>query len=207
MSPRWSSPLVQAIAELRFEAVGTAPGSATADMNPRKDIDLRTAIPQAQIKLEPANNITEIEVGKEAVFNVTIVNTGTQSLNNLILTITSDPGLQEAQSNRNSVQQQIPFLPPGQRAERAIRFIVRKDGQLSAQLQAKAENVDLGTTQAFIRGLPSSAMVPGISVKLTPEQGPAVIPTGGRTPSGLWSPTLDNFPWKTSNSSCSLKGH
>ncbi len=173
-------PLGPGDSRITFEAVGTAPGSATADMNPRKDIDLRTAIPQAQIKLEPANNITEIEVGKEAVFNVTIVNTGTQSLNNLILTITSDPGLQEAQTNRNSVQQQIPFLPPGQRAERAIRFIVRKDGQLSAQLQAKAENVDLGTTQAFIRGLPSAAMVPGISVKLTPEQGPAVIPIGGR---------------------------
>lgn len=157
---------------------GQGPGSIVAEDT--RPLNIRIAQPSVQVSMVPSDNVGQAEVGKEVQFNIVVVNSGNSALNNIKLRVNSDPGLQEASTNQNRVEQEIPFLAPGQRRELALRYVIRREGQLNAELIVSSNEAVLGKTQATARGMQAVQKIPGVSVDIVPVGNPQDLATRDR---------------------------
>ena len=162
-------------------------GAATSSIQPgqgiqtqdSKAVDVRIAAPSLQLRMEPAQQTRDVEIGREVLFNISVVNTGNTSLNNLRLQITSDQGLQESRSNDNNVLQVIPFLGAGEKRDLSVSYIVRREGELKAELVASSNDVRIAQTSAFVQGVQAVQRAPGLSIELIPENGQPQVDANG----------------------------
>ncbi len=159
-------------AQIRFEATG-AP-------NLRQQKAVRTLVQQPQVTLQiaPRQNVNQIEVGNDAAFDILITNTGNQTINDIVVALQSDPGLQHARSNSNSLDQVIGFLNPGQNRKIEGVFRVDREGELNVKATAQSLGQVLATQTATVRGLPATPKRPSLSLQIVNNSGLTTLPIG-----------------------------
>ncbi len=160
-------------AQIRFEATGTP--------NLRQQKAVRTLVQQPQVTLQiaPRQNLNQIEVGNDAVFDILVTNTGNQTINDIVIALQSDPGLQHARSNSNSLDQVIAFLNPGQNRKIEGFFRVDREGELNVKATAQSLGQVIATQTASVRGLPATPKRPSLSLQISNDSRQSTIPVGG----------------------------
>lgn len=145
--------------------------SGSPNMKDRLAKPLLVVQPQIGLKLAPARGYEQVEVGQPVVFELLATNTGKQTMNDVTLVFDSDPGLQH-ENGSNQYTQVIRYLPPGQSQTIGVRYVVRKTGELAAQVVAQVNGVNLGQPiKAFVRGIEPVPRQPAMSVQLIPANG------------------------------------
>jgi hypothetical protein len=122
--------------------------------------------------------VNQIEVGNDAVFDIVVTNTGNQTINDVVVALQSDPGLQHARSNSNSLDQVIGFLNPGQNRKIEGVFRVDREGELNVKATAQSLGQVLATQTASVRGLPATPKRPSLSLQINNDSRQSTIPVG-----------------------------
>jgi hypothetical protein len=172
---------------LTLEAKGVFDGqiafiaTGSPELNVQKSIAISIQQPTLSLQITPQQNINEIEVGNQANFDIVVKNNGSQTVNDVEITLQSDPGLQHAQDNLNTLTQVIGFLTPGQTAKVNALFVVTVDKDLSITATAKSKGLGqvYATQTTTVRGRPATPKRPSVTLQLTSDLQQPAIRVGG----------------------------
>ncbi|MBX3423856.1 MAG: hypothetical protein KF752_20050 [Pirellulaceae bacterium] len=146
--------------EVVFQAEATG-------LSERKSVRTEVAEATVEVRFAPAGGVSQAEVGNVVQYEVDVRNTGRQTLTNLKLLVETDPGLVEANTGSNRVDQVIGALSPGQVRSLGIPLQVRQEGQQSAKLRVMtAGDSVLVERVASILGQPPRPRRPEIGVDI-----------------------------------------
>ncbi len=146
----------------------------------RQPVSTRFLRPKVDVQIRPMQNTNQVEIGNEAKFEVIVTNNGTQTLNNIRVLLQSTPGLWHSRTNKNSVEDMIPFLRVGQPEILPANFRVDGEGQLSVKVKVSAEGQEqeLATQSAVIIGVPAVPKRPSLSLILESDAGQNAVAVG-----------------------------
>lgn len=172
---------------LTLEAKGIFDGQITfiatgaPELNVQKAIPISIQQPTLLLQISPQQNINEIEVGNQADFDIVVKNNGNQTVNDVEITLQSDPGLQHAQDNLNTLTQVIGFLAPGQSTKVNAVFVVTLDKVLSITATAKSRGLGqvYATQTTTLRGLAATPKRPSVNLQVTSNLQQPAIRVGG----------------------------
>lgn len=149
------------------EVVGEANGVNRVS----KSLRIEVYQPSVDVQLQPLGGAAQAEVGQVVPYEILLKNTGRQTLTNLKLKILTDPGLVEAESRLNKVEQTISYIQPEETQRLGIPFLVQQEGQQRVLLQVFAGSNDnapmIAQRESAINGLAPRPKQPNMAVEIS----------------------------------------